>query len=94
MLGAAAVALAWLPDGLTDASLALSNNAWDMAAGAIIASEAGATVSDLDGSHDGPVEPGRRLPGRERSRAGHSCRSAVGTEPRSPRLVTAGWVLR
>ncbi|MDH4119007.1 MAG: inositol monophosphatase [Acidimicrobiia bacterium] len=51
MLGAAAVDLAWLADGRTDASLALSNNAWDMAAGAIIASEAGATVSDLDGSH-------------------------------------------
>jgi len=50
MLGAAAVDLAWLAGGRTDASVALSNNPWDMAAGAVIANEAGATVSDLDGS--------------------------------------------
>lgn len=50
MLGASAVDLTWLADGRTDASVALSNNAWDVAAGVIIASEAGATVSDVDGS--------------------------------------------
>lgn len=51
MLGASAVDLTWLAAGRTDASVALSNKAWDMAAGVVIASEAGATVSDLDGSN-------------------------------------------
>ncbi|MEZ5411212.1 MAG: inositol monophosphatase family protein [Acidimicrobiales bacterium] len=50
MFGASVVDLAWLAEGHTDASVALSNKAWDMAAGVIIASEAGARVSDLDGS--------------------------------------------
>lgn len=51
MVGASVVDLAWLAHGRTDASVALSNNAWDVAAGVIIASEAGATITDLDGSH-------------------------------------------
>lgn len=50
MVGSAAIDLAWLADGSLDASLTMSNNPWDMAAGAIIAREAGAVVVDLDGS--------------------------------------------
>jgi myo-inositol-1(or 4)-monophosphatase len=50
MLGSAAIDLAWLADGRVDASITLSNNPWDMAAGVIIAREAGARVVDVDGS--------------------------------------------
>lgn len=50
MFGTAAIDLAWLAHGRTDAIVILSNNPWDMAAGAIIAREAGAIVADLDGS--------------------------------------------
>jgi myo-inositol-1(or 4)-monophosphatase len=50
MLGSAALDLAWLAEGKTDASIAFSNRPWDVAAGVIIAREAGAVVSDLDGS--------------------------------------------
>jgi myo-inositol-1(or 4)-monophosphatase len=50
MLGSAALDLAWLAEGKTDASIALSNRPWDVAAGVIVAREAGAVVSDLDGS--------------------------------------------
>lgn len=50
MFGTAAIDLAWLAHGRTDATVILSNNPWDMAAGVIIAREAGATVADLDGS--------------------------------------------
>jgi myo-inositol-1(or 4)-monophosphatase len=48
MLGSAAIDLAWLADGTLDASVTLSNNPWDMAAGVIIAREAGAQVLDDD----------------------------------------------
>jgi myo-inositol-1(or 4)-monophosphatase len=50
MLGSAAIDLAWLAEGKTDACIILSNQPWDTAAGAVIAAEAGAQVVDLDGS--------------------------------------------
>src|SRR3989454_5345149 len=50
MLGSAAIDLAWLAAGRHHASLTLCNRSWDMAAGVVIAREAGATVVDLDGS--------------------------------------------
>lgn len=50
MFGSAAIDLAWVADGKTDALVMLSNNPWDTAAGIIIAREAGAAVVDLDGS--------------------------------------------
>jgi len=49
MLGTAALDLVWLADGKIDASLALSNKAWDMTAGVVIAREAGAQVVDASG---------------------------------------------
>jgi myo-inositol-1(or 4)-monophosphatase len=50
MLGTAAIDLAWLAEGRLDASITLTNPPWDMAAGVIIAREAGAMVVDNDGS--------------------------------------------
>ncbi|MET8074903.1 inositol monophosphatase family protein [Streptomyces sp. NPDC005303] len=50
MLGSAAIDLIWVASGKLDASIALSNHPWDMAAGVAIAREAGAAVMDLDGS--------------------------------------------
>ncbi len=50
MFGSAAVDLAWLAAGRTNASISLGNKPWDMAAGVVIAREAGAAVFDLDGS--------------------------------------------
>jgi myo-inositol-1(or 4)-monophosphatase len=50
MLGSAAIDLAWLAEGKTDACILLSNKPWDTAAGVVIAAEAGAHVVDLDGS--------------------------------------------
>jgi myo-inositol-1(or 4)-monophosphatase len=50
MLGSAATDLAWVAEGKLDASLTLSNKPWDTAAGVIIAREAGAIVTDIDGS--------------------------------------------
>ena len=53
MLGSAAVDLVWTADASLAASITLGNQSWDMAAGSIIAREAGAQVVDLDGStHD------------------------------------------
>jgi myo-inositol-1(or 4)-monophosphatase len=53
MLGTAALDLVWLADGKTDASIALTNKAWDMTAGVVIAREAGARVVDSAGvDHD------------------------------------------
>lgn len=49
MLGSAAIDLAWVAEGRLDASITLSNKPWDMAAGVIIAREAGAEVIDQDG---------------------------------------------
>jgi myo-inositol-1(or 4)-monophosphatase len=50
MLGSAAIDLAWLATGKTDASITIGGHPWDIAAGVIIAAEAGAHVADLDGS--------------------------------------------
>ena len=49
MLGSAAIDLAWVAAGKFDASVMLSNKPWDTAAGVLIAREAGARVTDLDG---------------------------------------------
>jgi myo-inositol-1(or 4)-monophosphatase len=50
MLGSAAVDLAWVADGTLAASVTLSNNDWDMAAGIAIARQAGAIVTDINGT--------------------------------------------
>ena len=50
MLGTAALDLAWIAAGRLDASITFSNNPWDMAAGIILAREAGAAVTDADGT--------------------------------------------
>ncbi|GAA4195627.1 hypothetical protein GCM10022252_41790 [Streptosporangium oxazolinicum] len=50
MFGSAAVDLAWVAEGKTDALIMFSNKPWDTAAGVLIAREAGATVVDQDGS--------------------------------------------
>jgi len=50
MLGSAAIDLAWVAEGRLDASITLVNNPWDMAAGVIVAREAGAEVVDRDGT--------------------------------------------
>jgi myo-inositol-1(or 4)-monophosphatase len=50
MLGSAAIDLAWVAEGKLDASMTMSNEPWDTAAGVIIAREAGAVVIDQDGS--------------------------------------------
>jgi myo-inositol-1(or 4)-monophosphatase len=50
MHGAAAVDLAWLAQGKLDAIVTLSNKPWDMAAGVVIAREAGAQIADCDGA--------------------------------------------
>jgi myo-inositol-1(or 4)-monophosphatase len=52
MLGSAAIDLAWLAEGKTDACILLTNKPWDTAAGVVIATEAGAQVVDFDGSTD------------------------------------------
>jgi myo-inositol-1(or 4)-monophosphatase len=53
MFGSAAIDLAWVADGRLNASATLSNHPWDIAAGVIVAREAGASVVDIDGSdHD------------------------------------------
>lgn len=49
MLGSAAIDLAWLAEGHLNASITLSNNTWDMAAGVVLARETGHTVVDRGG---------------------------------------------
>jgi len=49
MFGSAAIDLAWLAAGLIDASITLSNKAWDVQAGCLIVREAGGEVCDLNG---------------------------------------------
>ncbi|MFE4457834.1 inositol monophosphatase family protein [Nocardia tengchongensis] len=51
MLGSAALDLAWVAEGRTDACILLSNKPWDMSAGVVIARESGALVTDSDGRH-------------------------------------------
>ena len=46
MLGSAAIDLAWLAEGHLNASITLSNNTWDMAAGVVLARETRHTVVD------------------------------------------------
>jgi myo-inositol-1(or 4)-monophosphatase len=50
MLGAAAIDLAWLAQGLIDASVTISNNPWDMSAGVVLARETGHHVVDTSGN--------------------------------------------
>lgn len=50
MLGTAAVDLAWVAEGRVDALVMLANNPWDTAAGVVLAREAGARVTDADGT--------------------------------------------
>jgi myo-inositol-1(or 4)-monophosphatase len=50
MLGTAALDLAWVAAGYLDASITLSNQPWDTAAGVLLAREAGATVVDANGN--------------------------------------------
>lgn len=48
--GSAALDLAWLASGRLGASIMLSNRAWDVSAGVLLAREAGGLVYDFDGS--------------------------------------------
>ena len=50
MHGSAAIDLVWLADGKIDAALIMAANPWAVAAGVIIAQEAGAEITDLDGN--------------------------------------------
>lgn len=49
MFGSAALDLAWVAEGRTDACVILSNKPWDTAAGVLIARESGALVTDSAG---------------------------------------------
>jgi myo-inositol-1(or 4)-monophosphatase len=49
MFGSAALDLAWVAEGRTDATVIASNKPWDIAAGVLIAREAGALVLDRSG---------------------------------------------
>lgn len=51
--GSAALDLAWLAAGRLSASMMLSNRAWDVSAGVLLAREAGALTYDWDGSEHG-----------------------------------------
>ena len=50
MLGTAAIDLAWLAHGRTDAAIIAGGKPWDIAAGTVIVREAGGAVSDAAGS--------------------------------------------
>ena len=49
MLGSAAIDLAWLANGRTDAAIIFGNKPWDTAAGVVLVREAGGLVVDADG---------------------------------------------
>jgi len=49
MLGSAALDLAFVADGRTDACVILANKPWDTAAGILIARESGADIRDSRG---------------------------------------------
>ncbi|MGH2834637.1 MAG: inositol monophosphatase family protein [Solirubrobacteraceae bacterium] len=51
--GSAALDLAWLAAGRLGASVMLSNRAWDVSAGVLLAREAGALAYDWDGAEHG-----------------------------------------
>lgn len=50
MLGSAAIDLVWVAEGKLGATVLLANKPWDVAAGVVIAREAGALVLDADGT--------------------------------------------
>jgi myo-inositol-1(or 4)-monophosphatase len=50
LFGSAAISLAWLAHGRIDAFIMLSNKPWDTSAGVVIAREAGAQITDMDGT--------------------------------------------
>lgn len=50
MVGSAAIDLAWLAHGRTDAAIIFGNKPWDTAAGVILVREAGGVVVDADGA--------------------------------------------
>ena len=50
MFGSAAIDLAWLAHGRTDAAIIFGNKPWDTAAGVILVREAGGRVVDTDGT--------------------------------------------
>ena len=52
MLGTAVLDLAWVAEGQRDASITLGYRPWGIAAGVVIAREAGATVVEYGGPHD------------------------------------------
>jgi myo-inositol-1(or 4)-monophosphatase len=52
MLGTTVLDLAWVAEGQRDASITLGYRPWGIAAGVIIAREAGATVVEYGGPHD------------------------------------------
>lgn len=53
MFGAATLDLAFIAEGSTDACIIMSNKPWDIAAGTLIAREAGAHITDTNGhQHD------------------------------------------
>lgn len=49
MFGSAALDLAWVAEGRTDATVIMANKPWDTAAGTLLAREAGAVVTDARG---------------------------------------------
>jgi len=51
MVGSAAIDLAWLAHGRTDAAIIFGNKPWDTAAGVVLVREAGGRVVDADGTH-------------------------------------------
>ena len=51
MLGSAAIDLARLAHGRTDAAIIFGNKPWDTAAGVVLVREAGGVVVDADGRH-------------------------------------------
>jgi myo-inositol-1(or 4)-monophosphatase len=53
MLGSAAIDLCWVASGQLDGCVFLSNHPWDVAAGVVIASEAGARIADDQGNKHG-----------------------------------------
>jgi myo-inositol-1(or 4)-monophosphatase len=52
MLGSAAIDLAWLAHGRTDAAIISGGKPWDIAAGIVLVREAGGTVKDALGSRN------------------------------------------
>ena len=50
MFGSAALDLAWVAEGRTDATVMLANKPWDTAAGVLLAREAGAVVIEASGA--------------------------------------------